>query len=217
MVLLEIKPWRHLLPIQFLGPTLHQYQYQSLSEGKQCFARISKRKQIGIKTITSDGACLFRSVADQVYGDGGDLSHANLRVKVCGWLEREKKNLENFVCHAENEGIDAHICEMRKPDTYGTNLEVVALSAILLREIHIHAYDYEYPLVMLHESVHHVSGPPLMISRRRDNHYNSLFMQVTPSPSSDTKLRHGDQIPLPLETANGRPIGLVLTSIGKFS
>ena len=63
---------------------------------------------------------------------------------------------------------------MRKVDTYGTNPEVVALSAILSRTINIRAYRYKDPLIILHESVEHVCGPPLMISRHRDNRYNYL-------------------------------------------
>ena len=57
----------------------------------------------------------------------------------------------------EGKDIDAHIYEMRKPDTYATNLEVVALSAILYCAIPIHAYYYKDPLVMLHESVVHIA------------------------------------------------------------
>ena len=53
-------------------------------------------KHIGIQTITSDGACLFRSVRDQLYGDGGDQSHTNLHVKVCGWLEKENNNFKTL-------------------------------------------------------------------------------------------------------------------------
>ena len=54
---------------------------------------------------------------------------------------------------------------MKNVGTYGTNHEVIAVSAILERAIHILSYDYREPLGILHESVLGVSGSPLLISR----------------------------------------------------
>ena len=81
-------------------------------------------------------------MADQLYRDRCDQSYLNLCGKGCGWLEKEKNNLQKFFSHVEGERIGANIGEMIETDTYAASLEIVALSAILLRTIHIHAYDY---------------------------------------------------------------------------
>ena len=128
---------------------------------------------IVIKEIDGDGACLFRSASDQIYGDRGDGHHKDLRHKVCQWLTVNQDCLKNFF--SGDKDFDKHIREMRKVGTYADHHEIIALSAILNQAIHIHSYDFINPLVILHDSVEHQSGPPLLFSRHRENHYNSLY------------------------------------------
>ena len=100
--------------------------------------------------------------------------HKDLRHKACQWLEVNKDYCNAFFL--DDEDIDKHIREMRKVPTHATNHEIFALSAILNRAIYIHSYDcIDHPLVILHDSVEHQSGPPLLFSFHRDNHYNLLY------------------------------------------
>ena len=89
---------------------------------------------------------------------------------------------------------------MRNVGTYGTHCEIIAVSAILERAIHILSYDYEHPLVILHDSVSSVSGGPLLISRHRGNHYNSLYRDATFTHRAEQDYNFETQLSTPCMT-----------------
>ena len=64
---------------------------------------------------------------------------------------------------------------MRAEHAHATNLEVVAVSAVVMRRILVFSFTYPNGLELSHESVLHTTAPPLTISRHNDNHYNSLY------------------------------------------
>ena len=68
-----------------------------------------------------------------------------LRSEVCCWLEGNKEELKHIFALNDDvdntKNIDKHIKEMNNVSMYGTHHEVIALTAILEREIHMLSYD----------------------------------------------------------------------------
>jgi OTU domain-containing protein 3 len=58
-----------------------------------------------------DGNCLFRALADQLWGSPN--GHLTLRTEVCDWMEARKERYEGFV--DDDRTFDSHIRSMRVP------------------------------------------------------------------------------------------------------
>lgn len=59
------------------------------------FEKKMKKKGLMIKKMRDDGACLFRAVADQVYGDQ-DM-HGNVRQQCMDYIVSMQENLFKFL------------------------------------------------------------------------------------------------------------------------
>ena len=119
-----------------------------------------QRDRVTVREIPGDSACLFRSLADQIYRVHGTVYHLHFRRLACDWIAKNRDAIAGF-CADRDLSIDEHISQMRCPANYGTNIELAALSAILRREIHVYLFEFIEPHVIRHESVSTTSGPPL--------------------------------------------------------
>ncbi|KAF8588041.1 cysteine proteinase [Ramaria rubella] len=80
-----------------------------------------------------DGNCLFRALADQLWGSPN--GHLKLRTEVCEWMEARKERYEGFV--DEDRSFDTHIRCMRIPGTYGGHLELSAFAHLKRRNVKV--------------------------------------------------------------------------------
>ncbi len=165
----------------------------NLSEVK--FRQKLKENGLVLEKMAPDGNCLFRAVAHQVYGDAD--KHDALRNACCDYMlsDGQKEHLENFVDGDFNKYVE----KMRKPKTWGGNLEIEAMQEMFDRAIEIHSADVlseetnettfkkdfessntpETP----RNSVTDVNQPiSLKISYHGKSHYNSLVDPKHPPP-----------------------------------
>ncbi|KAF8885637.1 hypothetical protein BD779DRAFT_1532876 [Infundibulicybe gibba] len=80
-----------------------------------------------------DGNCLFRALADQLYGSPSQ--HAQLRADVCDWIAAHKSRYEPFV--EDERGLDVHLRCMRENGTYGGHLELSAFAHLMRRNVKV--------------------------------------------------------------------------------
>ncbi|KAK9062407.1 hypothetical protein SSX86_019593 [Deinandra increscens subsp. villosa] len=119
-----------------------------------------------IKNMNEDGNCLFRAVADQVYGDSE--AHGLARQMCIDYMERERDHFSQFI----TEGFTSYCKRKRRDKVYGNNVEIQALSEMYNRPIHIYSYSSE-PINIFHGS-YNTDTPPIRLSYHHGNHYNSL-------------------------------------------
>ena len=149
-----------------------------LERRKRVFRQRMNDSSLTIRDIDTDGNCMFRSVADQMYGDPSDRRTMTLRRLACDFLERHKDRFSHGVTE-DDDDIDQHILKMRRPGEYGTNAELVALSAILQVKIYVYGYLYHpTPYLIRDESVLTPVRDPLRISYHNQIHYNSVVDQL---------------------------------------
>ncbi|GER36540.1 OTU-like cysteine protease family protein, partial [Striga asiatica] len=119
-----------------------------------------------VRKMLEDGNCLFRAVADQVYGDSElyDL----VRQMCIDYMERERDHFTQFI----TEGFTSYCKRKRRDKVYGNNIEIQALSEMYNRPIHIYSYSTE-PINIFHGS-YNTDTPPIRLSYHHGNHYNSL-------------------------------------------
>ncbi|KAG8655088.1 OVARIAN TUMOR DOMAIN-containing deubiquitinating enzyme 6 isoform X2 [Manihot esculenta] len=140
--------------------------YDDLERERQFEIDIRRSKGLEVKRMLEDGNCLFRAVADQVYGDSEvyDL----IRQMCIDYMERERDHFSQFI----TEGFTSYCKRKRRDKVYGNNAEIQALSEMYNRPIHIYSYGTE-PINIFHRG-YNTDTPPIRLSYHHGNHYNSL-------------------------------------------
>ncbi|GAB4859803.1 OVARIAN TUMOR DOMAIN-containing deubiquitinating enzyme 6 [Ancistrocladus abbreviatus] len=140
--------------------------YDDMERERQFEIDIRRVKGLEVKRMVGDGNCLFRAVADQVYGDSE--AHDLTRQMCIDYMERERDHFSEFI----TEGFTSYCKRKRRDKVYGNNVEIQALSEMYNRPIHIYSYSTE-PINIFHGS-YNTDLPPIRLSYHHGNHYNSL-------------------------------------------
>merc|ERR1711871_1903751 len=165
----------------------------NISEMK--FRQKLKENGLVLEKMAPDGNCLFRAIAHQVYGDAD--KHTDLREACCNYMlsDGQKEHLENFV----DGDFEKYVDKMRKPKTWGGNLEIEAMQEMFDPAIEIHSadsisdktnkttfkkdFDTSNTPETPRNAANEVNQPvPLRISYHGKSHYNSLVDPKNPPP-----------------------------------
>ncbi|CAM8919785.1 unnamed protein product [Rhodiola kirilowii] len=140
--------------------------YTDIERERQFEIDIKRAKGLEVKRMLEDGNCLFRAVADQVYGDSEAY---DLTRQMCiDYMERERDHFSQFV----TEGFTSYCKRKRRDKVYGNNVEIQALAEMYSRPIHIYSYSTE-PINIFQGS--YITDVPIRLSYHQGNHYNSLI------------------------------------------
>ncbi|CAN0916850.1 OVARIAN TUMOR DOMAIN-containing deubiquitinating enzyme 6 [Linum grandiflorum] len=140
--------------------------YNDLERERQFEIDIRRSKGLEVKRMLEDGNCLFRAVADQVYGDSE--AYDLIRQMCIDYMERERDHFSQFI----TEGFSSYCKRKRRDKVYGNNVEIQAMSEMYNRPIHIYSYSTE-PINIFHGN-YNTDTPPVRLSYHHGNHYNSL-------------------------------------------
>ncbi|XP_019413582.1 PREDICTED: OTU domain-containing protein 5 isoform X1 [Lupinus angustifolius] len=141
--------------------------YDDLVERERHFViDIRRAKGYEVKKMMEDGNCLFRAIADQVYGDSElyDL----VRQMCIDYMERERDHFSQFI----TEGFTSYCKRKRRDKVYGNNVEIQAMCEMYNRPIHIYFYTTEP--INIFQGSYNTDTPPIRLSYHHGNHYNSL-------------------------------------------
>ncbi|VVB01672.1 unnamed protein product [Arabis nemorensis] len=127
---------------------------------------IRQSKGFEIRRMLEDGNCLFRAVADQVYGDSE--SYDLTRQMCLDYMEQERDHFSQFI----TEGFTSYLKRKRRDKVYGNNVEIQALAEMYNRPIHIYSYSTEP--INIFQGNYNTDTPPIRLSYHHGNHYNSL-------------------------------------------
>lgn len=135
-------------------------------ERDRWFEKIIKRKGFIIKKMEEDGACLFRAVADQVYGDQ-DM-HAVVRNHCMDYIAANG----DYFSHYVTEDFDRYVNRKRRDYVHGNHIEMQAMSEMYNRTVEVFCYGTE-PINIFHGK-HKTDNEPIRLSYHRGSHYNSI-------------------------------------------
>ena len=127
-----------------------------------------KRKGYQFKPIKRDGNCLFRAVADQVYGDPN--LHLTVREWCANFMEEEKQFYEGFILETTN--FTKYIATLRKNGTWGGNFELMAISELYNCRLEVYE-NSEDPRVVNAWSLQGSNNHPIRLLYKND-HYASV-------------------------------------------
>ncbi|CAF1226100.1 unnamed protein product [Adineta steineri] len=148
--------------------TAPKYDRNNLTDLEMRFARALKEKKgFVIKPVQEDGACLFRAVSDQVFGD--EEMHATVRQNCMDYIV---KNADFFGPYI-TEDFDHYITRKRLQHCHGNHIEMIALSEIYNRPIEVYEYSIE-PINIVH-GMYKTDNEPIRLSYHCSVHYNSII------------------------------------------
>lgn len=127
---------------------------------------LKEKKGFVLKKMGEDGACLFRAVADQVYGD--QEMHGVAR-KLC--LDYMAKNAD-FYSQYVTEDFTTYINRKRMDSCHGNHLEIQAMTELFNRPVEVYQYSLE-PMNTF-DTAYKTDNPPIRLSYHGSVHYNSI-------------------------------------------
>eukprot|EP01102_Stenamoeba_stenopodia_P022004 TRINITY_DN9018_c0_g1_i1.p1 TRINITY_DN9018_c0_g1~~TRINITY_DN9018_c0_g1_i1.p1 ORF type:complete len:353 (+),score=85.14 TRINITY_DN9018_c0_g1_i1:243-1301(+) len=126
----------------------------------------NKKLRLNVRKMAEDGNCLFRAIADQVYGD--QEMHGSVRKLCMDYIQAERDHYSQFV----TEDFEAYLNRKRRSKCFGNNIEIQAISELYNRPIEVYT-DEPTPLNIFHSS-YNTDNPPMRLWYNGINHYNSL-------------------------------------------
>jgi len=131
-----------------------------------------KKKGYYIKKMMEDGNCLFRSIADQIYGD--EEMHGMVRTMCMDYMDKERDHFSQFI----TEDFESYIVRKREDKCYGNNIEMQALAEVFGRPIEVY---YGSNAINIFHGTYSTDNPPIRLSYHHGNHYNSVIDPNNPS------------------------------------
>jgi len=134
---------------------------------------LKDKKGFIIKKMAQDGACLFRAVADHVYGD--QEMHSVVRRHCMDYMLKNADYFSQYV----TEDFNSYIKRKRENHCHGNHIEMQAMSEMYNRTIEVYQYSTE-PINIFHSS-YKTDYEPIRLSYHNGVHYNAVLNPNKPS------------------------------------
>lgn len=134
---------------------------------------LKEKKGFIIKKMAQDGACLFRAVADHVYGD--QEMHSEVRRRCMDYMLKNADYFSQYV----TEDFNSYIKRKRENHCHGNHIEMQAMCEMYNRTIEVYQYSTE-PINIFHSS-YKTDYEPIRLSYHNSVHYNAVLNPNKPS------------------------------------
>mmetsp|Transcript_23366 Transcript_23366/g.59917 ORF Transcript_23366/g.59917 Transcript_23366/m.59917 type:complete len:391 (-) Transcript_23366:303-1475(-) len=124
---------------------------------------------LGVKETVGDGNCLFRAIADQIYGE--DETHMELRARAVAYMRQRPDDFQPFI--EDDEAFGDYLERMAQDGQWAGHLELQALSLLLRANINVH--QAEQPVWVI--SNFPADAASLHLSYHLGEHYNSVRLK----------------------------------------
>ncbi|XP_075160293.1 deubiquitinating enzyme A isoform X2 [Haematobia irritans] len=132
------------------------------------FAKCMADRGYILKPVEEDGACLFRSISLQIYGD--EEMHDVIRQHTMDYIYKNREYFSQFV----TEDINNYIKRKRRKESHGNHIEIQAMSEIYSRPVEVYCYK-PTPINIFNSEQLDNGYPPLRLSYQRGSHYNAIL------------------------------------------
>ncbi|XP_033214679.1 OTU domain-containing protein 5-B isoform X2 [Belonocnema kinseyi] len=151
---------------EYTGRTGNNLTAAEWQERDRWFEKRMRKVGFIVKKMGEDGACLFRAVADQVYGD--QEMHGVVRKHCMDYIAANQEFFSHFVA----EDFTTYVDRKRQEYVHGNHIEMQAMSEMYNRSVELFCYSTE-PINIFH-GVHKSDNEPIRLSYHRGSHYNSI-------------------------------------------
>ncbi|RWS27629.1 OTU domain-containing protein-like protein [Leptotrombidium deliense] len=148
------------------GSKVNTWTADEWKEMETIFEKQLRKKGLIIKNMGEDGACLFRAVADQVYGD--QEMHKIVRNLCMDYMAKNEDYFSQYITEDFKEYLRRKRCE----HSHGNHIEIQALSEMFNRPIEV--YHYNSDPINIFQGCQQTDNAPIRLSYHRNVHYNSI-------------------------------------------
>lgn len=149
---------------------------------------LQETKGFVINRMSSDGACMFRAVADQIYGDQ-DM-HSVVRQHCMDYMVKNEEFFSKYI----TENFTSYIIRKRFDHTFGNHVELHALSEMYNRNVEVYQYSCDPINTFSSRSQTDDVYPPIRLSYHANIHYNSIVDPINPSVGIGLGLPRGETV-----------------------
>ncbi|XP_014095246.2 serine-rich adhesin for platelets isoform X2 [Bactrocera oleae] len=132
------------------------------------FAKCMAGRGYELRPVEEDGACLFRSISLQIYGD--EEMHDVVRQHTMDYIYKNREYFSHFV----TEDINSYIKRKRRKDSHGNHIEIQAMSEIYNRPVEVYSYK-PTPINIFNSEQLNKGFAALRLSYQRGSHYNAIL------------------------------------------
>ncbi|XP_062564429.1 OTU domain-containing protein 5-B [Armigeres subalbatus] len=132
------------------------------------FGKIMSERGFVIKDMIEDGACLFRAISMQIFGDQ-DM-HEMIRQQTMDYIYQNREYFAQFV----TEDISNYVTRKRANHVHGNHIEIQAMSEMYNRSVELYCYQLE-PINIFNSEQLNNGNEPLRLSYQRCSHYNAIL------------------------------------------
>ncbi|XP_059619176.1 OTU domain-containing protein 5 [Phlebotomus argentipes] len=141
---------------------------QEWTERDEKFVKAMTERGLIVKEIVEDGACLFRAISLQIYGDQ-DM-HEVIRQQTLDYIYQNREYFAQFV----TEDISSYVQRKRQNHVHGNHIEIQAMSEIYNRPVELYCYQTK-PINIFNSGQSDNGYEPLRLSYQRCSHYNAIL------------------------------------------
>lgn len=105
------------------------------AERDEKFVKAMSERGLIVKEIGEDGACLFRAISLQIYGD--EDMHEVIRQQTMDYIYQNREYFAQFV----TEDISSYVQRKRQNHVHGNHIEIQAMSEIYNRPVELYCYQ----------------------------------------------------------------------------
>lgn len=136
---------------------------------------VCQLKPLGLSVLKmdADGNCLFRSVADQLCGDANE--HHTYREQCCDHMLEHAEDFEVFFAPDDfeaEESFEAYVQKMRRPGTWGSQLELMAICQSF--QVNAILHQSGLPSYEMMAGADSLESQCIQLSYHDGEHYNSV-------------------------------------------
>lgn len=132
------------------------------------FIKAMSERGFIIQDIVEDGACLFRAISLQIYGD--QEMHEVIRQQTMDYIYQNREYFAHFV----TEDINSYVKRKRNKESHGNHIEIQAMSEIYNRPVELYCYQTTPTNIFNSEQINN-GHDPLRLSYQRGSHYNAII------------------------------------------
>ncbi|XP_055854519.1 uncharacterized protein LOC129918169 isoform X2 [Episyrphus balteatus] len=132
------------------------------------FDKLMSEQGFILQNIEEDGACLFRAISLQIYGD--EEMHDQIRQQTMDYLYKNREYYSQFL----TEDVNSYIKRKRKKDSHGNHIEIQLMSELYNRPIELYCYK-SMPINIFNAEQQNNGYPPLRLAYQRGSHYNAII------------------------------------------
>ncbi|XP_014675094.1 PREDICTED: LOW QUALITY PROTEIN: OTU domain-containing protein 5-like [Priapulus caudatus] len=130
---------------------------------------LKEKNGFEIKRMQEDGACLFRAIADQVYGD--EEMNSVVRQQCMDYMSQNREFFSQYI----TEDFDSYIVRKRLDHCHGNHVEMQALSEMYNRTVEVYQCRNGINPIKLFQSNHRTDSDVIRLSYHKNMHYNSVI------------------------------------------